>query len=168
LIRARQFWLQGPQRLLRRVRSERGATLVESALVIILLLTLLFGIIAFGHALYTYHFVSHAAREATRWASVRGYTCPVGVLDACQAQPSDVQTYVKNVSGMGLDPTRITVNTTWLPSPSTSVVPPCATYNNYPGCVVQVQVVYRYNFILPFLPTSAFNMQSTSQMVISQ
>jgi len=167
-----QSSLPEPQRLLRRVGSERGATLVEAALVTILLLTILFGIVAFGHALYTYHFVSNAAREATRWASVRGAKCS-GLAGGCPALASDVANYVKAVSGMGLDPTKITVNTTWLPSPSADVlcpytVSPSQFPENYPGCVVQVQVVYTYNFIFPLLPTSPFNMQSTSQMVISQ
>jgi len=145
---------------------------VETGIAVMLLLILLFGIVAFGHALYTYHFVSHAAREATRWASVRGATC-VGLAGGCPAAASDVQTYVKNVSGLGLNPAQITVNTTWLPSPSADVlcpytVSPGSYPENSPGCVVQVQVVYSYNFILPLLPTSSFNLQSTSQMVISQ
>jgi len=147
--------------------SERGDDAVETALTIVLLLTLLFGILAFGQALYTYHFVANAARVATRWASVRGYSCK-GLAGGCPAAASDVTTYVANVAGLGLNPAKLTVNTTWLPSPSTSFKPPCSTYSNYPGCVVQVQVVYNYNFLLPLLPSSSFNMQSTSQMVISQ
>jgi len=146
---------------------DRADTATESAVVIFLLLSLLLGILAFGHALYTYHFVANAARVATRWASVRGYTCQ-GLGGGCPAAASDVTTYVSNVAGLGLNPSNLTVNTTWLPSPSTSFTPPCAAYNNYPGCVVQVQVVYKYNFLFPFLPSSSFNMQSTSQMVISQ
>jgi Flp pilus assembly protein TadG len=165
--RAQRFWLREQKRLHPSLGGENGETSIESALVISLLLALLFGIIAFSHALYTYHFVANAAREATRWASVRGHDCK-GLTGGCPAAASDVQTYVSNVSGMGLNPANITVNTTWLPSPSTAFVPPCSTYNNYPGCVVQVQVVYKYNFFLPFLPTSSFNMQSTSRMVISQ
>jgi len=172
MIGAPQFWPREPRRLLRSVTSERGAALLEDGLVFMLLLTLLFGIIGFGHALYTYHFLSNAAREATRWASVRGYTC-TDLAGGCPAAAADVQTYISNVSGMGLNPAKMTVTTTWLPSPNPSgrtavFVPPCATYPNYPGCVVQVQVVYKYNFLLPLLPSSAFNMQSTSQMVISQ
>lgn len=161
-----QSSVPGRQRLLRRAGSERGATLVESALVITLLLTLLFGIIGFGHALYTYHFVCNAAREATRWASVRG---DIGSLHPPDLAGTDVQTYVTNYStGIGLDPTKITATTTYFASPDpTIVVPPCATYPNDPGCVVQVQAVYKYNFILPFLPCSSLNIQSTSQMVIS-
>ena len=163
----RQCWLGEPAKLFRGTGNERGSALVEDALVILLLLTLLFGIIGFGHALYTYHFVANAAREATRWASVRGSTC-TALTGGCPAAASDVQTYVSNVSGMGLKGSSITATTTWLPSPSASYAPPCATTANAPGCVVQVQVVYQYKFFFPLLPPTGFNMQSTSQMVISQ
>jgi Flp pilus assembly protein TadG len=146
-------------------RRERGSGLVEQALVLATLLAVMFGIIDFGRALYTYHFVSEVAREATRWASVRGNTC-VGLTGGCPAGTADVQTYVSNVSGMGLDPARITTTTSW-PIQSYSS-PACGTNNNNPGCVVQVQVNYAFQFILPFLPSAAFTMSSTSQMIITK
>jgi Flp pilus assembly protein TadG len=143
-------------------RPERGATLVEQALVLVLFLTVVFAIIDFGRALYTYHFVSNAAREATRWASVRGTAC---TAPDCPAKPGDVQTYVANVSGLGLDPTKVTATTTIVTPPNG--VPGCDN-NPKPGCVVEVEVDYSYNFIFPFLPTGPLLMKSTSQMVISQ
>jgi Flp pilus assembly protein TadG len=145
-------------------RKQRGSTMVETALMLSVLLVMMFGIIGFGHALYTYHFVSNAAREATRWASVRGHTC-TALSGGCPASTSDVQTYVSNVSGMGLDPAKITATTTWIAPPNNLAV--CKTQPNNPGCVVEVQVQYSYQFLLPILP-SGFTMQSTSQMVISQ
>ena len=70
--------------LLRRAEDERGDALLESALMLIFLLSVLFGIVGFGHALYTYNFVSNAARDATRWSSVRGFTC-TGLAGGCPA-----------------------------------------------------------------------------------
>jgi hypothetical protein len=144
---------------------QRGSGLVEQALVLTILLTVMFGIIDFGRALYTYHFVSEAAREATRWASVRGNSC-VGLPGGCPADPTDVQTYVSNVSGMGLDPARITATASWPIKPYSN--PSCPANNNNPGCVVQVKVDYAFQFIVPFLPSAAFTMSSTSEMVITQ
>jgi Flp pilus assembly protein TadG len=143
------------------VGRQRGGSLVEQALVLMVFLIILFGIIDFGHALYTYHFVSNAAREATRWASVRGATTS---LPGGQATDASVRALVKDVAGMGLDPAKITVDTDW---PSGN--PPCSVFNNNPGCVVRVKVQYAYDF-LPFLPvsTSTVTMNSSSQMVISQ
>jgi Flp pilus assembly protein TadG len=147
-------------------RGESGSSLVEQALVLATLLAVMFGIIDFGRALYTYHFVSEAAREATRWASVRGNTC-VGLTGGCPAGPGDVQTYVTNVSGMGLEPAKITTTTSW-PIQSYSS-PTCAgNIKNNPGCVVQVKVDYAFQFVVPFVPSAAFTMSSTSQMIITK
>ena len=141
---------------------ERGSTTLESAVMISVLLVMLFGVIGFGNALYTYHFVSNTAREATRWASVRGHSCTGG----CEASSGDVNTYVQSLStGIGLDPTKVTTTTTWVAPPGNLAI--CTSPPNSPGCVVQVQVQYSFQFLFPLLP-SGFAMQSTSQMVISQ
>src|SRR5277367_1468988 len=145
---------------------ERGTTLLESAVTISVLLLMMFGVVGFGTALYTYHFVSNTAREATRWASVRGNTCADGLSGGCPASSADVTTYVQNLStGIGLDPTKVTTTTTWVAPPNNLAI--CASQPNSPGCVVKVQVQYSFQFLFPLLP-SGFTMQSTSQMVISQ
>lgn len=150
-------------------RGEYGSSLVEHALVLTLLLTVLFAIIDFGRALYTYHFVSNAAREATRWASVRGTACR-GLPNGCPADPDDVQAFVSNVAGMGLDPAKITADTNWVAPPNASPTcdPGLGGDKKNPGCVVEVTVKYSYSFFFPFLPASPIMMQSTSRMVISQ
>jgi len=142
--------------------SQRGTTVLESAVMISVLLVMMFGVIGFGNALYTYHFVSNTAREATRWASVRGHGCTGG----CEASTDDVNTYVQGLStGVGLDPTKVTTTTTWVAPPNNLAA--CTIQSNSPGCVVKVQVQYSFQFLFPLLP-SGFTMQSTSQMVISQ
>jgi Flp pilus assembly protein TadG len=145
---------------------QRGTTLLESAVMISVLLLMIFGVVGFGTALYTYHFVSNTAREATRWASVRGSTCTGGLSGGCPAADTDVNAYVQNLStGIGLDPTKVTTTTTWVAPPNNLAA--CASQHNSPGCVVKVQVQYSFQFLFPLLP-SGFAMQSTSQMVISQ
>ncbi len=49
--------------------------MVEFALSLTVLLTLLFGIIDIGRALYAYNWLYNGARQATRWAMVRGAFC---------------------------------------------------------------------------------------------
>ncbi|MBA2338207.1 MAG: pilus assembly protein [Acidimicrobiia bacterium] len=61
-----------PARQARRRRDERGATLVEMALVLPLFLTLVFGIIEFGFYFAQANQVRYAAREAARVAGVDG------------------------------------------------------------------------------------------------
>ena len=53
-------------------RSERGAAAVEFALVLPILMTLLLGVIEFGHYFNVQISATHAAREAARSMSVTG------------------------------------------------------------------------------------------------
>jgi Flp pilus assembly pilin Flp len=59
-------------RSLRRLwKSEEGAGMVEFALVVVLLFTLIFAVIDFGRLLFLYNSVGSAAREGARFASVQ-------------------------------------------------------------------------------------------------
>jgi Flp pilus assembly protein TadG len=140
---------------------QRGATLVEQALILPILLALFFGIIDMSRALYAYSYVSYIARDATRWASVRTTN-----LNGTPVTQADVTNYVKNVSGMGLDAARITANTNWIAPANGS--PLCATIQKKPGCVVQVTVNYNFKFLTPFMPAGTLPMSSESQMIITQ
>lgn len=134
--------------------NDAGSTLVEFAFSIILLMTLLLGIAEFSQALYTYHFVSNAAREASRYAMVRGADCD-SWASACPATAADIQSYVRNITPEGINPNAVTVTTSWTP-------------NNSPGNLVKVNVQYNFTFDLPLLPSETIHMASDSQMVISQ
>ncbi len=58
----------------RRVRGERGAALVESAIITPVLMLLIFGIFEFGSAFRSYLTVSNVVRDAVREVSVAGNT----------------------------------------------------------------------------------------------
>jgi Flp pilus assembly protein TadG len=147
-------------------RSQRGNSLVEHALVLAVLLAVMFGIVDCGRALYTYNFVSNAAREATRWASVRGFTC-TSLCGGSPATGSDVQTYAQNIpAGMGLDPAKIQTTTSWVTPPNNS--PACTVHSNNPGCIVEVKVEYDYSFFMPLMPSGQIKMTRTSEMTITQ
>jgi Flp pilus assembly protein TadG len=153
--------------------GERGTELVETAFSLFVFLLLLLGIMDFGRAVYEYHFVSSAARQAARWASVRGSTC-TGLTGGCPASAADVQTYVRNTlasgGSAGYDAGKITATTTW---PKNTPNCPASGASNAPLCDVQVVVSYNFAFIL--LPRKliaslpgTFTMSSTSDMIISQ
>jgi Flp pilus assembly protein TadG len=128
--------------------SERGSSLVESALVINLFLLLVFGIMDFGRAVYAYNFVSYAARVGARYASVRGSS------SGHAAQATDVQATVTH-QAIALDAARLTVTTTWTP-------------DNKPGSVVSVRVAYTYRPMITFIMSSPLSIASTSKLIISQ
>ena len=58
----------------RRTRRRRGAVLVETALVIVLLLALCFGVMEYGHYVYTRHTLESAAQRGARIAILREST----------------------------------------------------------------------------------------------
>lgn len=140
---------------------------MEFAFVVPVVLAMMFAVVDFGRALYTYHFVSSAAREATRWASVRGKEC-TDYPKACPASAADVQEYVESITPTGIDGSaaRLSVGTSWLLPPGDPGK--CPTDPKTPGCAVQVQVQYKFRFLFPFLPSQTYTMTSSSQMIISR
>lgn len=124
---------QGPRAKI----DEEGATLVEIALSASVLFVMLFGIIEVCMALYSYNFVSEAAREATRYAVVRGpNSCLISsTFPACDLNPL---TY-----GNG--------NTSYTPSTSTtpSASDPVQSYVNGLGLPYAGQVTAVTSWYVP-------------------
>jgi Flp pilus assembly protein TadG len=162
----------------RRLESEQGSSLVEFAFIVVVLMSMVLGIMDFGRALYSYHFVSHAAREATRYAAVRGYTCASD--GSCTndgncttvATTGCLTTYVKNNTPPGIDTTKITTTSSWPvqasgPTICKNAVSGVGPYPNYPGCTVEVQVSYSFSFLVPLVHSGAVTLSSTSEMVIA-
>lgn len=148
--------------------GERGTSLVEFALSASVLLFILFGIIEFGRALYTYHSVANAARIGARWAMVRGSKC--SLLDHCGAASSDIQTYVRSQVPM-VDSGNLTVTSTWSTAPASNSNSSCTSASpstvNTPGNLVCVTVSYPWNFALSYVSTTGLTLSSTAQAVIS-
>ena len=143
--------------------SDGGASVVETALSAMILLVFIFGILETSMALYAYHFTSESAREATRYAMVRGSSC---TITGCPIQAPDVQTYTRGLVYPGIDPSRILVTTTW-PTTGPACTPSSNPCNN-PGNVVVVTVQYQFFWSIPFVPPALLNLSSSSAMVISQ
>lgn len=158
----------------RTMHRQRGTTLPETAIVIAVLLALVFGIIEFGRAVYTYGLVADMARKGARWAIVRGSLCTrLGdpsryptPPNGCPASADDVIAYVRGLSEGATNPAAITVVPTW---PQTGANCQPANGKNSFGCPVSVAVSYPFNFILPYMPgIPTITMSSTSTMIISQ
>jgi Flp pilus assembly protein TadG len=154
---------------LRRGRGEEGASIAEFAVASTILLAIVFGIYEASSALYAYTYISDAAREATRYAIVRGSACtgftecsgtPVGATSA------QISSYVKGLGYPGINSSNLNVNSTW-PTTGSACTPISSPCNN-PGNLVKVVVAYQYPLSIPFVPLSTINMSSTSEMVISQ
>jgi Flp pilus assembly protein TadG len=167
--------------------KEEGTGIVEFAFIVILLLLILFGIMGFGQALYAYHFVNHAAKDATRWAAVNGASCGLdsscngsGNMNNGTATAANISTYVQNHVPSGITSANVTTTATWPAQTNSPTICSAAVGTqpktpNYPGCTVQVTVSYPYVFAFPLLPapkttapctTPGICMSSTSDLII--
>ncbi len=166
---------------LRQLGGEEGGSLVEMALASAGVLAMLFGIFELSMALYSYHFVSEAAREASRFAMVRGSQCAAN-FTASYCSPTDAQTTgadggdISNyVNSLGYPfANKLTTSTTWLSSgqdaKGNEIWTSCGTASSCktPGNQVQVTVSYPFPLNVPFLRTYTINLASKSSVVISQ
>jgi len=161
---------------LRKLKAEDGNNLIEYALVFMFFMSMVLGIVDFSRALYTYHFLSNAAREATRWAAVNGAACGpqtpsnpagdnscngIGGMNNGTASESDIQNYVASITPPGVNPNPPYLKTaaSW---PGTGA---CAGLKN-PGCPVKVTVSYKFNFVVPFIRSAPLTLSSSSEMII--
>jgi Flp pilus assembly protein TadG len=111
----------------RRWGSERGAELIEFAIVLPILMLLVAGIFDFGMMFRTFEAVTNAAREGARVAVLPGYEQNVDVQ-------SRVNAYL-NASGLN--------NANLVTSPNITVVTSAGTFT-----ARQVTVTYAYPFVV--------------------
>jgi Flp pilus assembly protein TadG len=129
-------------------KAEQGSYLIESGLCFVTFFVILLGILDVGRGIYSYNFISAAAKEGTRYAMVHGNS------SGSIASASDVQNVVRGwlIGVLGAD--SATVTTTWTP-------------DNKPGSLVQVQVQCAYTPISSLL-VGNWTLKSSSKRMIVQ
>ncbi len=143
--------------------DQSGATLVELALVLVLLISLIFGIIEGGRLIWNYSLVANATSEAVRWAAVHG---------GKSSQPATTNDITGRVvtPSMGLvSSSDVTVSVitssgtlTWANASTTPGGPA-------PGSTVVVGASYTFTPIFSSLyPLGSFTMSNSSQMMIAR
>lgn len=143
------------------VRNERGETLVEFALGLVLFLTILFGTIQFGLAVWQYNMISNLAQEGARWASVHGKNA------GSPADRAAVEAFVQSrATGM----TGVTVDT-YSADPSTKACTSTATDPNVLTagdgiCVWVKKPATSFTGLIPF--ASGATLGATAQMIMAR
>ena len=153
-------------------RGETGSEVLEFALCANVFFAFLFGFMELCVVLFMMNSVAESARQAARWASVRGTTssvtsngttsCGNPNISTCPAQGTDIQTFAKGLPGMST----ATVTVNWCNSDGTTG---CTTSqsNAKPGNIVKVKVSYNFASV-PFVSTAAIKFSSTAEKVIWQ
>ena len=125
--------LPNTMKLLSKLRSSKGQSLVELSVTLPILLILVFGIIDVGLGMMSYISLSNAVREGARFASVGN---PAGEPSDCDGVTNDTVYGRVCITTGGLDLTELT---------------PSVTYPSGvgPGNSVIVAADYTYNFVTP-------------------
>jgi Flp pilus assembly protein TadG len=148
--------------------AEDGSAAIEMAVSIPALLFVIVGLMKICLAVYSYHYVSEASREGARYAIVRGATCGTTFASACPASSDDISTYVKALTYPAINPSLMTVTTTWAGFPTGVACAPVVTPCNNPGNMVTITVQYSFPLSIPFRSTQTLNMTSTASGIIAQ
>lgn len=127
-------------------RRERGGTFVEMAFIITPVLLLLFGAMTFSYAVFAYNNVNWIAREASRWASVRGSS------SGRAASIQNIQDFARTRAA-GLRSSHLNVAASFSP-------------DNSPGSAVSVQVSYPVTPLVASIFFDALVVRGTSIAVI--
>lgn len=128
-----------------------GATIIEMAVVLLVLLMLLFSIMEAGRAVMNYHTLYQAVSEGARFASVNGASSGAlpGPRLSVDVDPLVEQKVVSTAVGLALSTSQVQVS--WLP-------------NNRPGSTVMVSASYLYK---PFaFGWTEFTLTSSATVVI--
>lgn len=136
------------------MKTQRGAALVEFAIIALLFFIILFGIIEFGRAWFTYNTLVEATRRGARVAAV----CPAttsGITMVKQVTIFNPPTGTSSSSQglLGLAESDVTVN--YLDSTATPITitqplaDSSATYNNIAFVQVQIASSFTQTLIIP-------------------
>ena len=152
-----------------RLNGQRGDTLVEFALALMLFLATIFGILEFGLAVWQYNMLSNFAQEGARWAAVRGAgnTTPcTGVgTPPCKASTADVGTFV-NSRALGMTVTVATYSADDTTKACTTTATDPSTL--YAGDGLCVKVSKTFSPFSRVVPMGNLTLQSTAQMTMSR
>jgi Flp pilus assembly protein TadG len=137
------------KRLIEKIKNEKGAALVEFAIVLPLLLMLVFGMIEFSIMFYDKAVITNASREGARAGIVYDFPDRIST--------DDIETIVGNYCGGRL----ITFGST--NQETTTVIGPCINA----GDTITVTVTYPYDFlVLPNFVTTLTGPMDLSAVTI--
>lgn len=132
----------------RQLGSRRGATMVESALALLVFGVLVAGIMELGLVGFAANSVSFSAQRAARYAAMRGSG------SGHAATVADIQATAQGYAAP-LNSSSLLVAVTWTP-------------DNHPGSTVEVKVSYAIRPALLPGSAGALTVESTARQTISQ
>lgn len=151
----------------------RAAVAVEAAVVYPVMLLLLVGLIVVGLGVFRYQLVACQAREAARWASVRGSEW---AKETSQKSPTRQQILEKAVLPLakGMDPEHLSIKVEWINPVTGEAVDwdkasktPTSKNDDYVKVSNHVRVTVSYQWIPGIFSISPFYLKSVSEIPMS-
>lgn len=157
----------------RSIRCRRAAMTVEAAIVLPVMLFLLLALIIGGMGVFRYQQVACQAREAARWASVRGNRWHAATRQTSPTQQQILQNAVLPFAA-GMDTAQISIQVQWINEVSGAVVPwdqsskaPRSLTANNQGVTNRIRVTVTYQWSPGVLLSGSLNLSSTCEMPMS-
>ena len=153
-----------------RTGRRRGAVILESAIVYPVFFLLLFGLIVGGLGVFRYQQVTCQAREATRWACVRGGRYHKETGQPCPGADAIRQAAVLPLTA-GMDVSQLTVQVVWIDE-STGTAYDWDQSAKWPTSTTQagqvvsnhVQVTVTYQWLPEVFLAGPINLKSVSEI----
>ncbi|MBI3670392.1 MAG: pilus assembly protein [Acidobacteria bacterium] len=143
--------------------AERGSQLVEAALLLPVLLTLLLGILYIGRAFNVYQTITRAAREGARFAAAP--TCSTCVSGNTSPSDGEVTAVINGfLSASALDPTKVSPAISILRNQVLNPSDPAA--NQVKGVVVTFG--FPFTLAIPFTSLSGTTITISTKVQIRQ
>lgn len=144
--------------------GDEGGSMIEMAVTLPVLFGLIFCFMEMSMMLYTFEMISNAARQGTRYAMVRGASCPNSTNPTCEVTATQVNTYVSGLGWPNVGGGTVTPSTCYIAGNN-----PCSsTGSESPGNTVQVTVTYAFKITMPLVPNQTINLSSTAKATILQ
>ena len=142
--------------------KESGAGIIEFAIGSTVLFSFLIAVIELCFIFFMYNSTAQVAREASRWASVRGTTCSNPTITSCPATVAQIQSFAAGLPGGSAMNVQV-----WFCNSdgATNCVQNAA--NAKGGNIVKTNASFRFASV-PFISRDALTVSSTSEMVIWQ
>jgi Flp pilus assembly protein TadG len=140
-------------------RRQKGAVIVETALILVPMLFFILGLFEVSRMVWTYHTLTASVKRGSRFAIVHG----ARFQDASTACPVSVGTIVTTMlsSGIGLDPTKLelqltsggqTLSCTASVCRTNATIWPSAPYNAV-GLPITIRATYQFDSAVAYILT---------------
>jgi len=133
-----------------RLKDQKGASLVEFALILPLFLFLIFGIIDFGWYFFVQQTLQYATREGVRLGLVGG-TLQEG--ENTLSREASIIKCIKDQASVAVDPAKLIIDIYTVPMNDWDIqrCGSAAPDAGGPGEYVRVETTYPYKFLTPFI-----------------